>query len=219
MTKKFLYALVACSFALFAQQRAARAQDVTDDHKFEVGAQATTIHLAPLHTLVTTPATGTFNADGFNVTTFGVGGRVGYNVSRYVAVEAEFNYFPEKNFNEVDQSRREQFFAGVRICKRWQKVGVFAKLRPGAMHFDELPFHTVCGASGCRQMSQTEPALDAGGVVEYYPTKRTILRFDAGDTLVYIRDTGPDTGINSTVTTPRQTTHNFQASVGFGFRF
>jgi hypothetical protein len=219
MTKKFLYALVACSFALLAQQRAAQAQDVTDDHKFEVGAQATTIHLAPLHTLVTTPTTGTFNADGFNVTTFGVGGRVGYNVSRYVAVEAEFNYFPEKNFNEVDQSRREQFFAGVRVGKRWQKVGVFAKFRPGAMHFDELPFHTVCGASGCRQTSQTNFALDAGGVVEYYPTKRTILRFDAGDTVIYFRDTGPDVFANSTITTLRQTTHNFQASVGFGFRF
>jgi hypothetical protein len=223
MKKKFLYALVACSFALLAQQRAARAQDVTDAHKFEVGAQATSIHLAQTDATINSTTVGTFTTHDLDVTTFGVGGRVGYNVNRYVAVEAEFNYFPEKNFNEVDQSRREQFFAGVRVGKRWQKVGVFAKLRPGAMHFDEAPFQTVCGLSpsspGCRSVSQTFFALDAGGVVEYYPTTRTILRFDAGDTVVRYGATGPTVGFNSTITAPAQTTHNFQASVGFGVRF
>lgn len=219
MTKKFLYAIIACGFLLLAQQRGAVAQTQADEHKFEVGAQATAIHLAPLHTLVTTTSAGTFNADGFDVTTFGIGGRVGYNVNRYLAVEAEFNYLPEKNFNEVEQDRREQFFAGVKIGKRWEKAGVFAKFRPGVMHFGELPFHTVCGSGGCRETSQTAGALDAGGVVEYYPTKRTILRFDAGDTAVFFRDTGPDDFFASTVTTLDQTTHNFQASVGFGIRF
>jgi hypothetical protein len=219
MTKKFLYALIACGFLLLAQSRGAFAQTQADEHKFEVGGQATTIHLAPTHTTVTTPTVGTFNAEGFDVTTFGVGGRVGYNVNRYVAVEAEFNYFPEKNFNEVAQDRREQFFAGVRVGKRWEKAGVFAKLRPGVMHFDEIPFQTVCSATSCRERGENTLALDAGAVVEYYPTARTILRFDAGDTIVHFKEAGPTAFSTSTVFTPRQTTHNFQASVGFGFRF
>jgi hypothetical protein len=223
MTKKFLYALAACSLLLLAQ-RSTHAQAQTDEHKFEVGAQVTSIHLAPLHSTVTTTTAGTFNVEGFDVTTFGVGARVGYNLNRYVAVEAEFNYFPEKNFNEVSQDRREQFFAGVRVGKRWEKAGVFVKARPGAMHFNEMPFHTVCGpasgsATGCRETSQITSALDAGAVVEYYPTARTILRFDAGDTIIHFKQVGPTRFATSTVFTPRQTPHNFQASVGFGFRF
>ncbi|MFL6228214.1 MAG: outer membrane beta-barrel protein [Pyrinomonadaceae bacterium] len=219
MTKKFLYAFIACGFALLAQARGAVAQTQADEHKFEVGAEVTSIHLATVDTTVTATPAGTFNAEGLDVTTFGYGGRFGYNVNRYVAVEAEFNYLPERNFNEVEQSRREQFFAGVRVGKRWEKAGVFAKLRPGVMHFDELPFHTVCTATGCRQQDENTFALDAGAVVEYYPTARTILRFDAGDTIVHFSRVGPTAQFASSVTTPAQTTHNFQASAGFGFRF
>jgi hypothetical protein len=219
MLKKLVYTFIACGCVLLAQSRGALAQTQTDEHKFEVGAQATTIHLAPVDATVNATTVGTFNAQSFDVTTVGVGGRIGYNVNRYVAVEAEFNYFPEKNFNEVFQDRREQFFAGVRVGKRWEKAGVFAKLRPGVMHFDEIPFHTVCGGGGCRDKAEDTLALDAGAVVEYYPTSRTILRFDAGDTIVHFKSAGPTVFSTSTVTTPSQTTHNFQASVGFGFRF
>lgn len=219
MSRKLLYAFVACGFVLLAQSRGALAQTQTDEHKFEVGAQLTSIHLAPTDATVTTTTLGTFNTTGFDVTTVGYGARIGYNVNRYVAVEAEFNYFPQKNFNEVFQSRREQFFAGVRVGKRWEKAGVFAKLRPGTMHFDEVPFHTVCGGAGCNEKSENTLALDAGAVVEYYPTPRTIVRFDAGDTIVHFKEAGPTALFGSTVFTPRQTTHNFQASFGFGFRF
>jgi hypothetical protein len=219
MLKKFLNAFIVCGFVLIVGQRGALAQAQTDEHKFEVGGQLTSIHLAPTDTTVTTTTIGTFNAEGFDVTTFGYGGRVGYNLNRYVAVEAEFNYFPEKNFNEVAQDRREQFFAGVRVGKRWEQAGVFAKLRPGVMHFDEIPFQTVCGGGGCREKAENTLALDAGAVVEYYPTARTILRFDAGDTIIHFKSAGPTAMFGSTVFTPRQTTHNFQASVGFGVRF
>jgi hypothetical protein len=225
MSRKLLYAFAACGFALLAGgQRGALAQTQADERKFEVGAQLTSIHLAPTNTTVTTTTVGTFNAEGFDVTIFGYGARFGYNVNRYVAVEAEFNHLPKKNFNEVFQSRREQFFAGVRVGRRWEKAGVFAKLRPGTMHFDEVPFHTVCGPAsgspaGCREKAENTLALDAGAVVEYYPTPRTILRFDAGDTVVHFKEAGPTALFGSTVFTPRQTTHNFQASVGFGVRF
>jgi hypothetical protein len=219
MLKKFLYGFVACGFVLLAGARGASAQTQADEHKFEVGGQLTSIHLAPTETTVTTTTIGTFNAEAFDVTTFGYGARFGYNVNRYVAVEAEFNHFPERNFNEVFQGRREQFFAGVRVGKRWEKAGVFAKLRPGTMHFDEIPFHTVCGGAGCVEKGENTLALDAGAVVEYYPTSRTILRVDAGDTVVHFKSAGPTAGFGSTVFTPRQTTHNFQLSLGFGFRF
>ena len=217
--KKFLYAFIVCGCLLLAGARGVLAQAQTDEHKFEAGGQITSIHLAPTHTTVTTTTAGTFNAEGFDVTTFGYGARFGYNINRYVAFEAEFNHFPERNLNEASQDRREQFLAGVRIGKRWEKAGVFAKLRPGMMHFDEIPFQTVCGGAGCLEKGENTLALDAGAVVEYYPTSRTILRFDAGDTVIHFKAAGPTAQFGSSVFTPRQTTHNFQASVGFGFRF
>lgn len=49
---------------------------------------------------------------------------------------------------------------------------------------------TVCAATfpppaGCFQpVSKTRFAVDLGGVVEWYPSKNTIVRFDAGDTII-----------------------------------
>jgi hypothetical protein len=44
-----------------------------------------------------------------------------------------------------------------------------------------------------------------------------IMRFDAGDTIVRIHNA--TTGILSTPVTTSDTTHNFQFSLGFGYRF
>jgi hypothetical protein len=57
--------------------------------------------------------------------------------------------------------------------------------------------------------SKTEAAFDMGGVVEFYPSRSTTVRFDLGDTIIRFRDPGYAT----------QTTHNLQFSAGFGFRF
>jgi hypothetical protein len=57
--------------------------------------------------------------------------------------------------------------------------------------------------------SKTEAAFDAGGVVEFYPSRSTTVRFDLSDTIIRFRDRGY----------PTETTHNLQFSAGFGFRF
>ena len=59
--------------------------------------------------------------------------------------------------------------------------------------------------------------MDAGAVMEFYPTPRAIVRFDAGDTVVRTRNaTG---GVLGSPRSSTHTTHNFQASIGFGYRF
>lgn len=198
------------------------AQSTVDDHPFEVGGHVFAIDLSPLETVIDGPA-GRFNLNGFDVGTTGIGGRFGYNVSEYVGVEAEVNYLPKKNFNEVFQSRRAQVFAGIKAGKRWEKAGVFLKARPGAMYFSELPFHTVCGLSpntpSCSEISQTNFALDVGGVVEFYPSPRVIVRLDAGDTIVHFPQTGPTPISTNTAFTPAKSTHNLQIGIGIGFRF
>jgi hypothetical protein len=160
----------------------------------------------------------------------GFGGRFGYNVNKYVALEAEANVLPRRNLNEVFQNRRTQFFAGVRAGRRWEKFGLFAKVRPGAMNFENYGTRGPCtatppGSQDCFDDARTFFAADLGGVVEYYPSERVIFRVDAGDTVIRFRDSGPvtfppiGTSPGSSVYRRAETTHNFQMTFGLGFRF
>ena len=88
------------------------------------------------------------------------------------------------------------------------------------MFIGEVTSGFNCNSTGfgrtCRP-SHNNFALDAGGVLELYPSSRTIVRFDAGDTIVRIRNA--TAGVIGNPTTTTDTTHNFQFSVGFGYRF
>jgi hypothetical protein len=236
MKRKLLYALVALALLLAAGKHEAFAQDDdgpdVDEHPFEVGAQLTTITINfPERVVTSPPATGASTVLPRDyVNTLGYGGRFAYNANRYVALEAEINHLPERNFNDGFQSSRAQFFAGVRAGRRWEKFGLFAKARPGAMRFDEYGVRGPCtatpiGSQDCFDDARTFFAMDVGGVAEFYPTKRTILRVDAGDTIISFRDSGPitfppiGTSPGSSLFRRREATHNFQLTFGFGFRF
>jgi hypothetical protein len=77
------------------------------------------------------------------------------------------------------------------------------------------------------QRRLTNFAFDLGGVLEFYPSKRIVTRFDAGDTLIKYRrrDSNiplfdPFGGVTLfPFTVPGETRHNFQFSAGVGFRF
>ena len=235
MKRKLLDLLVLLALLLAGAAGEAVAQDDdgpdVDEHPFEVGAQLTFIGINfPERIATSPPATGTsIVLPQDEVTTAGYGARFGYNLNRYVALEGEFNYLPERNINEVFQSRRTQILAGVRVGRRWEKVGVFAKARPGAMYFDGYGARGPCtftlASDTCTEQGRTFFAADVGGVVEYYPTRRTILRVDAGDTIVRFREAGPvifppvGTFTGSSTITVADTTHNFQLTFGIGFRF
>jgi Outer membrane protein beta-barrel domain len=207
--------------ALLVVAAGARAQPPVDERPFEVGGLITIIDMRALDQTITTPG-GVIFANSPESATVGFGGRVGYNLNRHVALEAEASFMPERNLEEVNQSRRGQLFAGVKAGKRWESFGVFAKARPGLMHTSNVPSHQVCGVGGtlgCTETSQTNFAMDIGGVVEFYPTPRTIVRLDVGDTIIRHGELGPTVGFNSSVFTPAQTTHNTQVTFGVGFRF
>lgn len=161
----------------------------------------------------------------------GFGGRLTFNLNRSVALEAQGDFFPRETF----RGRTTQFVAGVKIGKRFDKFGVFGKARPGVFYEsrgtgDYFLFQNQGGVNsfpfGIRTRSQTSFALDAGGVLEFYPTKKLVTRFDFGDTIIV---TPPRTinvpflENNVYVLRPlrlsTRTTHNFQFSAGVGFRF
>ena len=140
----------------------------------------------------------------------GVGGRFTYNFHEYAAFDSELVHYPENpsgNFGET------QGLFGIRAGKHFGKVpvGLFVKARPGFVRLgnDVIAYNPTLEA--------TRFALDLGGVLEFYPSERTIIRIDHGDTLISFGDAP----VNSATGPPRRlgTTHNKQVSFGFGFRF
>jgi hypothetical protein len=202
----------------------------SDDKKFEVGGQFSVLRV-PIQT-VTAAGTG-FATNQNGDTVYGFGGRFGYQLSKYFTLEAEGNFFPRDSV--LDGGKKTQGFFGVKAGKRFEKVGVFAKARPGFVNYSRGDYHAVgaCIAVfpppiGCFQpVGQTYFATDLGGVFEYYPTKRTIIRFDAGDTIVHLQ-AGKVAAFQTNATSVfslvvigsgAETRHHFQSSVGVGFRF
>ena len=205
MIRKIFFAALALTVFSPAAARAQEggAPDV-DTHRAEVGVLYTGVKL-----------------EGFGETINGLGGRFGYNFNRNFALDAEFSFFPETHLGNRQSGQKTQGFVGVKAGTRTNRVGVFAKARPGVMFIGEVTSGFNCRDTSfgqtCRP-SHNNLALDVGGVLELYPSSRTIVRLDVGDTIVRIRNA---TGgvLTGGPTTTSDTTHNFQFSVGFGYRF
>jgi Outer membrane protein beta-barrel domain len=225
--KRAFFSLILC---LLPATHIVLAQQALKENPFEVGGQLLGLDLGPLVSKITGPDGITRDGDQFNLGYVGLGGRLGYNFNRALSIEAEGNFFPKGNWNEVEHSRKAQFFAGFKAGIRAERFGLFAKARPGLMYFSSIPWNERCTVSAitpsaltppiiCVPEKQTNFGFDVGGVVEYYPTPRTIIRFDAGDTMVRFKAIGPTERFGISVFTPASTTHNFQCSLGFSLRF
>lgn len=210
MNKKRLSASLALLFLAFVSIRAQ-----TPDHKLEVGAQFSLLNRSP--TSQGTIFSNAYpNAPGF-------GGRVGYSPSRFWSLEAELNLFPEQDddFGDINGSKTQGLF-GIKAGSRFEKFGVFGKVRPGFIRFQHVTDCPEGTISSCNNDGKTKLALDLGGVVEYYPTERTAVRVDFGDTIIWYGSVTllpffPE--LSSPVRVRHGTTNNFQFSAGFSFRF
>ena len=177
----------------------------TDEHKFEVGAVFTAI--------------GAENIEGASK---GLGARLGYNLNEHFAIDAEAAFFPTRTLGNDAFGSNAQGFVGLKAGARSKYVGVFAKARPGVMFVGSSTSGFDCDSAGgffrtCRP-ERNHLALDAGVVAEFYPSARAIVRVDLGDTIVRFKSAGRNI-FDGTQVSSTSVSHNFQASIGFGYRF
>ena len=201
-----VYTLVvlACSFATNASAQPA-------ESRLEVGVHA-----------------GLFNHSRFDQTTAGIGGRLSFDLTRWLTAEGEATFFPDENISLESPGatpglqilyprKRTEAFFGMKTGVRNHRVGLLAKARPGFSHVSGdgvecigdvcalvLLIHPVYG---------TEFALDLGGVFEFYPSRRIVARFDLGDTMIWHNSAAPPCWAESC------TSHNLSSRMGVGFRF
>lgn len=187
--------------------------------KLEVGAQFTSLTLFP------PPSDG---IDFGNSTEPGVGARVTYNLTDRIAIESELNFFPNRNvFRLYGEGRAIQGQFGVKAGKRFRRFGLFAKARPGFLSIGDVFFFEPgasppgSGFTNARIARRTHFTTDVGAVLEFYPSGRTMVRFDAGDTIVRYGRTFEPIDFNPAhlTTVPARIKHNFQFTAGVGFRF
>lgn len=211
---RFLIAVI--SVFLFSSAAFSQSQDLP---KFEVAGEFTT-----------------FERGHFEGRTEpGLGGRFTYNLNRTFSLEAAGYFFPKECFSCANNGRVIQAVGGLKAGKRFESWGIFGKVRPGIVSFSDGEVNifptgpvTPTSALEVQRSRVTSFATDIGGVLEFYPSKRIVTRFDVGDTITYFtrRTTNNfqfDPVTNSTfvgpVTTPARTTHSFQFIASIGFRF
>ena len=229
ITTLFIFVNVVAAVCLLGSFGNAQSNTGSEIKRFEVGGQFTFMNRVDANAsreIIQRRFFPTLQPDWATIAEFGFGGRVTMNISRSFALEAEANVFPvDKSANPTigvpirvtePGGRKFQAVFGPKIGHRWQKFGVFGKVRPGLFRIDRFEAVEQIGSDfvlGDVRHGLVFFNLDIGGVAEYYPSKRTILRFDAGDTIIRYGAQEPK-DIN-----PSFTRHNLQLSVGFGFRF
>ena len=189
--------------------------------KFEVAAEFTTLERDDF--------TGTRTDPGF-------GGRFTFNLNRVVSFESAGYFFPKRCRSCRNAGHVTEVLAGVKVGKRFEKWGIFVKGRPGVVSFSEgetniIPVPPPTDPTFPFQFEikrSTNFATDVGGVIEFYPSKRIVTRFDAGDTIIHFNSTTrnviqfipPSNSILILpLNVPSRTTHSFQFMDSVGFRF
>jgi hypothetical protein len=203
--------------------RAVQAQNPEVPSKIEIGVQFSSLTSADPSSslgLGATGATGTTEA--------GFGGRITFNLNKNIALEAEGNFFPRENFNDVFRGGRllqGQF--GLKAGKRFGKFGLFAKARPGLASFSKVLTQVGATTLDINGQPVTIPifgekrktyfSMDLGGVLEFYPSRKVLTRIDVGDTIIRQNSDG-FSPFSFTFNPTAKASHNFQLSAGIGFR-
>ena len=221
-------------FLLFTNSATVAQQPVS---KFEIGAQFSLLSLQRPSQIVGNgidPCCDRVVSGAGRRTEPGVGVRFSYNLTVNIAFEAEGNLFPRKEISgSMPGGRVFQGQFGVKAGKRFRRFGIFGKARPGFIGFTEVnklistftigpagPLNQVFTVGKFGTGREVYFSTDLGGVVEFYPSRRIVTRFDVGDTIIrygIFRQGGVFLS-RAIIERPPETKHNLQFSAGVGFR-
>lgn len=147
-----------------------------------------------------------------NQTRSGLGGWFAHEVFDHVGVDAAFSIFPA---DDTRTRRLVQLLAGGRAGLGGDRLEAFGRIRPGLTRFSQRFFapDIACilifpppDACLIRSVNFT---IDIGGTVQLFPTRRAVIRVDAGDSLIRF-------GRGQLVPVWK---HNLQLVTGVGVRF
>jgi hypothetical protein len=210
--------LIAILSVFLLQSQAQSQSQTTEMPKYEVAAEFTTL------------ARETFEVR----TDAGFGARFTFNLNRVVSLETAGYFLPSQCNVCVNNGNVTEVLGGVKIGKRFEHWGIFGKARPGVVSFSRGKFDVRPDPSNPGFPFNFVPerlttfATDVGGVVEFYPSKRLVTRFDAGDTImrfgsrpaeVIAFDAATRTFTVMPFRLPARTAHNVQFMASVGFRF
>lgn len=151
------------------------------------------------------------------VSNSGFGGNFAYRLTNRLWVDSDVNYFPGSGGFGSKGSMVQGMF-GPRYGYTGKSWAWYFKLRPGFIYYDK----TLTAESGSTFTEATRFAFDVGSVFEWFTSRHSAIRFDAGTTVVrYLtgRDDPrqPPGNILSTDYIVAQS--NFQFSTGYTYRF
>ena len=156
------------------------------------------------------------DCDGCRESNSGIGTSYGYRVLRNLFFDSELNYFPNGRSN--GRPTLEGLF-GAKMGHQGKNWGVFGKVRPGFIYYE----NAWTGGEAPKFDSLSRFALDSGGVIEVYPSRRSTLRFDVGTILIrYLQDyPNPRLSQLGSLQSPEYYVNqgNFQISSGYAIRF
>ena len=149
----------------------------------------------------------------------GIGGFVDYRILPFLFADSAVIFYPRdtRSSDAHDGGQILQGVFGARVGVRKNHFGIFGKVRPGFNSYSRaLTGMTNSGETFDRS---TNFVLNLGGVVEFYTTKRSVLRIDAGDTHIYFADKTLTTATGPVTAPGGSLKHSLELTVGYGWKF
>ena len=157
-------------------------------------------------------------------TDLGLGGFASYRLWGVFYFDSDVLFFPQDHGTGGPHDGGEivQGLFGAKGGIRRNQYGFFGKVRPGfnsysaavtslSDHSSDAPFYTY-GRS-------TNFVLDLGGIVEFYPSERSTLRLEAGDTHIFYGDRSVAVNGVPMSYSGGELRHSIEFIVGYGWRF
>jgi len=153
----------------------------------------------------------------------GVGGFASYLIYRFLYADGSLIYYPRGAMPGFqDGGTLFEGLFGLKGGIRRDHLGLFGKVRPGFARSSNVVTGFVSSGGSVQETLDTYHtfAMDLGGVIEVYTTKRQLIRVDVGDTHLYYHTTfihNPDGSVTTLPGGTRQ--HSIQTSVSYAWRF